>query len=189
MSADHLIRRVGGVELPTKGCWTIPRSHVAVHYGARTGLIRRVRGQAPAASGVMQVTEDPADTALFLNIATWADPRRAGGPSLAALLGNSRISVLVLQASAIDMPTNGAWQMRGTAHMSWVSRPVSISVTYHGLYRAGDRAKASLTIRAEIEHDFSGPRRRGPIELVADVLAVAPSAAGSSDADRTALVA
>jgi hypothetical protein len=48
-------------------------------------------------------------------------------------------------------------------------------INYHGVFRSGRDAKAWLTVAATIHHDVSGLRRRGPVELIAEVLAVAPA--------------
>jgi hypothetical protein len=179
MRTDRLIRRVGGVEVPAAGCWTIPRSHASVNYGARTGFVRRVQGRAAAAAGALHVGDDPTQTELVLHVAAWAGTGTPGAPSLSELLGNKCVCAVTLRASSMEQPTDNTWRMRGVAHSSWVSRPAPISVEYHGVYRAGDGAKAWLTVRADISHDFAGLRPRGPLEIVADVLAVAPRRAVS----------
>ena len=49
-----------------------------------------------------------------------------------------------------------------------------VTVTYHGVYLAGEYAKTWLTAHASIACTYGARRDREPLELAADVLAVAP---------------
>jgi hypothetical protein len=177
MRTDHLIRQVGGIEVPTPGRWTIPRTHVAVRYSARNGFARRVRGRAPAATGVLDVVDDPGQTTLVLSVAAWRSTQTPAVPSLGELLGSEHVHGITLRGSSMDLHADGGWRLRGFADVGWISGAAVIGVEYHGVYRTGDGGKAWLTARADIDHDVNGLRRRGPVSIVADVLAVAPTRA------------
>jgi hypothetical protein len=177
MSTGHLIRWVGGIEVPTPGRWTIPRTHVTVRYSARTGFARRVRGRAPAATGVLDVVDDPRQTILVLYVAAWRSTQTPAVPSLGELLGSEHVHGITVRGSSMDLHADGGWHLRGVADVGWISSAAVIGVEYHGVYRAGDGGKAWLTVRADIDHDVDGLRRRGPVSIVADVLALAPTRA------------
>jgi hypothetical protein len=189
MKTDHLIRRIGGIEVPTPGRWTIPRTHVTVRYSARTGFARRVSGRAPAATGVLDVADDPSQSTLVLYVAAWRNTQTPAVPSLGELLGSEHVHGITLRGSSMDLHADGGWRLRGLADVSWISSAAVIGVGYHGVYRTGDGGKAWLTVRADIDHDVDGLRRKGPVSIVADVLAVAPTRAdpcGPVDAGRAA---
>jgi hypothetical protein len=188
MGTTELIRELGGVELPAPGPWAIPRSHLSVHFSARTGRLRRARGQTPAATGTLCVEED-GRVSLLLSVGAWARPGGGAAASLGTLLGNPRINGIVLRAETAGPASGRTWPMQGEVGLSWVTRPASVVVTYHGVFRAGPDAKAWLTLWASIDDDFAGRRQRGPVDLVADVLALAPSGTIDRDADRLVRVA
>jgi hypothetical protein len=188
MRATELIRELGGVELPAPGTWAIPSSHVSVSFSARTGRFRRARGQAPAAAGALCVKED-GRVSLLLSVGAWARPGDGRAASLGTLLGNPRINGIVLRAETVEPARGGTWSMRGEIGLSWVTRPASVVVTYHGVFRAGPDAKAWLTLRSSIDDDVGERRSRAAVDLVADVLALAPSATVDRAADRGERVA
>jgi hypothetical protein len=96
MRVTELIRTPGGAEVPSPGSWRIPRSHVTVSYRARTGLIERVRAQAPSAVGTLYVPDDVEHLALVLKIGA-AARFTAEEPGLGALLRNESASHVVLR--------------------------------------------------------------------------------------------
>ena len=189
MRTQNFIRNVNGVEVPAPGRWRIPNSHVTVTYAARTGFVRRVRARAPEASGAFDIADDLGSASFELSVGASASPHARDVPSLGAMLGDEHLDRLVLRASAIEPTTDGPWRARGEVEFDGVSRQSPVIITYHGVYKAGDGAKAWLTVHAGILQDISGPRRRRPIELVADVLAIGPSRLQSHDPGRFSAVA
>ncbi len=189
MRTDHLMRRVGGIEVPIPGSWTIPPTHVAVRYGARTGFARRVHGRAPAAIGVLDVADDPSQSALVLYVAAWRSSRTPAVPSLSELFRSEHVHGITLRGTSMEPQASRGWRLRGAAHVSWISSPTVIAVEYHGVYRGSDRGAAWLTVYADIAHDVDGLRRKGPVSIVADVLAVAPTRANPSGSVGTGRVA
>ena len=171
MRANQLIRTIGGAEVPAPGSWQIPRGHVTVSYTGRIGVLRRMRAQAPSATGTLDVSEDSA--ALELTIA--ASPRAGSidAPGLGGLLGADDAPQVELRAPALVPTPHGIWRTSGQIRIGRSTQAVPVTVTYHGVYRSGDTAKAWLTVHATAEGN--GRRLHGPVELVADVLAVAPS--------------
>lgn len=174
MRVTELIRSSGGAEVPAPGRWRIPNSHVTISYRARTGLLERVRARAPSASGTLHIADDLRHVALVLNVGATGRSDATDAPGLGALLGNECLQDVVLRTREIVPTLDVIWRARGEIDLGPVSQPARVTITYHGVYRAGDDAKAWLTVAATIDHDVSGRRRRGPVELIADVLAVRP---------------
>lgn len=171
--------------------WRIPTSHVTVSYTARAGILRRVTARARPASGTLRI--DPGDIALALVIDGSADPRDAGAPGLASVLGAGHVRYVVLRARATEVDPGGRWSTTGEIEIGDATVPIPVTVTHHGVYRFGDDAKAWLTVHADISHDVSGRSRRHAVALVADVLAIrprpAPSEALSASASQRGLPA
>ena len=175
MRAHDLIRTHEGAEAPAPGCWRIPNSHVTVQYSARIGIIRRVRGRTPSASGALWVPDDlDWGVELELDIGAWAHPYAADVPSLGTLLGPEPVGQVSLRAPRMRPTIDGAWRCLGEIWVRRVSTPVPVTVIYHGVYLAGDDAKTWLTARASIACRYGARHRWEPLELAADVLAVAP---------------
>jgi hypothetical protein len=153
------------------GDWQIPRSHVTVSYTTRIGLARRVQARAPSASGVLRLTHDLADAALVLIIDTAATSVPSKAPSLGSLLGNENLRHAVLSAGGVELMPDGRWSLRGELGIGRSTVPAPVVVTYRGVYRFGDDAKAWISVRSDIRPDVS---ERRLVTLVADVLAVRP---------------
>lgn len=175
MRIADLIRSYGGAEVPAPGWWRIPNSHATVSYRARTGLLERVRARAPSAYGALEVPEALGHMALILKIGATARSDAGGATGLGRLFGNECVHDVVLRTHEIVPTPSGNWHARGEIDLGPVSRPAHVIITYHGVYRAGGDAKAWMTVDATIDDDVDGPRQRGPVELIADVLAVGPS--------------
>jgi hypothetical protein len=180
MRTQELIRTSRGTEVPAAGDWRIPRSHVTVTYTARTGLGRRVQARAPSASGVVRLTDDLADATLELIIDAAATSVPSNAPSLGSLLGNEDLRHVVLRAGGIELMPDGRWSMRGEIRIGRSTVPAPVVVTYHGVFRFGDDAKARISVRSDIRRPDVTARR--PVTLVADVLAVCPRQAARSSA-------
>jgi hypothetical protein len=174
MRVADLIRSSGGAEVPAPGRWRIPNSHATVSYRARTGLLKRVGARASSAYGTLDVPEDLGYMALILKVGAKARSDAGGAPGLGGLFGTECVHDVVLRAHEIVPTPDGTWHARGEIDLGRVSQPAHIVITYRGVYRAGGDAKAWLTVEATIDHDVDGPRQRGPVELIADVLAVGP---------------
>ena len=175
MRAHQLIRSHEGAEMPAPGCWRIPSSHVTVEYGARIGIIRRVTGRAPAASGALWVPDDlDWGVELELDIGVWAHPYATDVPSGGTLRGAEHVRQVSFRAPRMRPTIDGTWRSLGEICIRRVSNPVPVTVTYHGVYLAGEHAKTWLTAHASIACRDGAGHRGEPLELDADVLAVAP---------------
>ena len=175
MRAHDLIHSHEGAEVPAPGCWRIPNSHVTVQYSARIGIIRRVKGRAASASGALWVPDDiDWGVELELDIGAWPHPYAADVPSLGTLLGAEHVRQVSFRAPGMRPTIDGTWRSLGEICVRRVSRPAPVTVTYHGVYLAGEYAKTWLTARASIACRYGGRHCWEPLELAADVLALAP---------------
>ena len=175
MRAHDLIRRHAGAEVPAPGCWRIPSSHVTVDYSARVGMIRRVSGRAPSASGALWIPDDlDWGVELELCIGAWAQPSATDVPGLGTLLGNDDVRQVTLRAPRMRPTVDGPWRSIGEICVGTVSKPAPMTVTYLGVYLTGEYPNAWLTACASVACNCGAWHRREALELAADVLAVAP---------------
>jgi hypothetical protein len=169
---DLIRKHPSGAEVPAPGRWSIANSHVAVRLEGRRGLLGRVHAAAPWACGELVVADDVAALALVLHVGT--PPRTGAGtmPGLARLLADDHLSEITLRVPIIEPAAAPTWRTQGVVSLGALSRPVPVSVTYHGVYRTALAAKAWLTVVTEIAHDSAGKRSRRPVRITADILAV-----------------
>jgi hypothetical protein len=175
MRTNELIRTVNGAEVPAPGRWTAPASHVDFAYDARAGFLRRVRGRSRSVTGTVDVGDDPFRLELELRID--ATSRPGEGPGLGTLLGGGYLTELTVRAFVIEPSIDGLWRTCGEVEFDGVVRPLPIDIQYGGVYSAGDEARAWFVLRASLSDGVIGQRRNGPVEVIADILAVAPSPA------------
>lgn len=129
MNTDDLIRLLDGIELPTAGSWRIAAGQpVTLQQG---GWRRRLVHT--NAAGALVVTDEPRQSALALRVTSpsGSHPDLTIGAQLAAAT------------------SGGSWRFAGSVRGT-VELPITLDVTYHGVYRHGEEATAWLTVRADL---------------------------------------
>ena len=66
--AQPVTRLAGASELPVPGRWEIDPGHTEVAFIGRHFMLTKVRGRFTGVSGVIEVTEDPAETTIKVSI-------------------------------------------------------------------------------------------------------------------------
>jgi hypothetical protein len=155
-----LIQRLGGVELPAPGRWTLHRSSFV---GISNG---RHRSQVAVSDGLLTIADPPE------------------GSSIEILTAQSERSIrLTASMEAIREDPDGfsCWQLRGAVEDGVSRHPVDLTLTYHGVRRRGDRAWAWLTGRAATPRPQNRVWRRPPaLSMVLDLLFDAPAFDGAA---------
>lgn len=128
MTTDDLIRLLDGIELPTPGNWRIAAGQPVT---LQRGGWRRRPAHTDAA-GALVVADEPRQSTLGMRVTS-----PSGHPDLT-------ISAQLAAASS-----HGSWRFAGSVRGT-VELPITLDVTYHGVYRHGEEATAWLTVRADL---------------------------------------
>jgi len=166
MPAPHVISTVQGVEVPAPGTWTIRHGDASVVGRRRATLRRRRWGRVTRVTGALDVEGDHLSLVLTADVLEVAGSRRSEPPS-----GDARRRV-ALRADRIVPTGHGAWRAPGELELGDERLVADVTVTYHGVYRSAGLHRAWLVVRATTNPTG---RRAASVDLVADVLATAPS--------------
>jgi hypothetical protein len=150
MSGSLLRYTNNGVELPAPGIWMVPASHATIEFTERRWLQRDRRHTRRARESVIVMSDHPGDAAVTV--------------SLDGLK-------LVVHADSGPQP----WMLSGQLIDGDEIRPVRARLSYHGVWRRGDRAHGWFVLTGEVGERGSGR----PLHFRFELLALAPSAAST----------
>ena len=159
---SSLIRIMDDIETPARGAWPIRRNDTVVATRSRG---RRATHHGVTLGGMLFVDDSAADRhQISLDVTVELD-----------------IGVLAFHSDHIEPTAGGTWDVRGRLIGHGVLVPQQAELQYRGVFQLADRAAAWLTLRARIDLAAFGiarPRRRQPLEVVADLRADAPATQG-----------
>jgi len=133
--ADAVTRFADGTELPAAGRWQIDPGHTEVAFIGRHFMLTKVRGRFTGVSGVIQVAEDPADSAVEVTIdmASVESGSQARDDHLrsADFFDAARHPTGTFSGHAADWHgTRGL--LTGELTLRGISRPVTLQASYLG---------------------------------------------------------
>ena len=161
MPVDHLVRRVGGVELPVAGTWSVPDRHATISFTRPRALGHADSWRGRASEAAVIVGEDPDDVTIALKV---------DAPDLPTNLGTSSRSssrrVVGEDATLNGIPT---WQLHGRLAVNQRLLPIEATLAYHGVWRHGERVYGWFLLSGAIDDGARAWRRmRFMFELLAD---------------------
>jgi polyisoprenoid-binding protein YceI len=133
--AGAVTRFADGTELPAAGRWPIDPGHTEVAFIGRHFMLTKVRGRFTGVSGVIQVAEDPADSAVEVTIdmASVESGSQARDDHLrsADFFDATRHPTGTFSGHAADWHgTRGL--LTGELTLRGISRPVTLQASYLG---------------------------------------------------------
>ncbi|MGH9135381.1 MAG: hypothetical protein ACRDZZ_15685 [Ilumatobacteraceae bacterium] len=116
------IRSIGDLEVPTAGTWPIVRASSVDRSTHRPKGLRPLR----VLAGRFEIAEDPADSSLRIDVED---------------------STLIATTVSISADPNGMsrWRLAGVVERVGGHDPLTLSLSYHGVYRRGDELWAWMS--------------------------------------------
>lgn len=158
--ATRLIRVVDGATVPEVGTWLFEAGNSAVTFTVKHMMISKVRGSFREFSGRIEVAEDPAQSQVTAEIAAASidtgmayRDRDLKGPDF---LDVERYPALRFTSTSVRADGDG-WLVGGDLAIAAVSRPVELSVEFHGAaVDPWGNAKAVFAATTAIEREDWG---------------------------------
>ena len=153
-----LTRRIGELEVPAPGRWTIDPVHSNIQFIARHMMISKVRGTFREFVGTIEIAEDPTQSSVEATI--WAasidtgDPNRDEHLRSEDFLDVQRYPEIRYRSTLVQPAEDDHWRVDGDLTIRGVTRPVSLLVEFCGV--ATDpwgNARAGFLGMTEINRD------------------------------------
>lgn len=167
----ELIRRLGGLEQPAAGTWSIRGSHAGIEFSLSRPLHRTERCRGRASEGAIVFGQAPDYVLVEVLFESGLSP-------LTRTLGAAAASSCHLVAGASAGPLQdaaecrwkSAWAVSGEVRANNALLPVHATLGYHGVWRQGDHAYGWFTLAGEVVTPPAAGRRsmRFSFDLVAD---------------------
>jgi hypothetical protein len=165
MNATNFIRTIENIEVPVPGRWPISLGQTVNVDRTHGRQMRRTTGQ--ITDGALVFDEEFGESTLSFTIGKWSPD--LGEPPLR------------FRGRLARVDDRGVWQFAGTLTSAGESSDAIIDVFYRGVYNRGAKPVAWVTLQANIETARHVGHRRVRLAWIADLNALAPSAARLTD--------
>ena len=147
------------IDLPV-GTWALDKAHSAIGFVARHMMVTKVRGSFHAYDGRIEVTENPDDSVVDIEIE--ASSVSTGSPDRDGHLISPDFFDVVnyptLRFVSTDIGRrNGHWEIVGDLTIKGVTNPVILEVAFHGTEtNPWGKTIAAFTATAEVDREAWG---------------------------------
>ena len=149
--ATRLLRCVDGVELPVAGTWTVDGNHGAVNFS----LPRRLRRPASCVGRTRQATLAFSDDPGQVLVAVVFD-----APDLQLPRSWAAVTGAPIHLEARSVPGPHRWSLSGEVFTDISVLPLHASLSYHGVWRRGDRSYGWFSLAGTIDPPAGDTQRR-----------------------------
>ena len=158
--AHPLTRTVDGTLAPASGTWQIDPAHTSVEFVARHLMVTKVRGAFSDVAGVIEVAENPLDSAVSVTIQTGSVATGAAdrdghlvSPDFFDVENHPEMTFV----STGVRPNGDAWTIDGDLTIKGVAKPVALDFEFLGLIDdPWGNAKAAFSAGVEIMREDWG---------------------------------
>ena len=147
------------IDLPV-GTWALDKAHSSVSFVARHLMVTKVRGSFHAYDGKIEVAENPADTAIDIEIeassVTTGSPDRDGHLISPDFFDVAKYPTLRFVSTDIRQ-RHGDWEIVGDLTIKDITKPVTLDVAFHGTEtNPWGKTIAAFTATAEVDREAWG---------------------------------
>jgi len=155
-----LTRTVDGTEVPAPGTYTIDASHTEVGFSVRHLMVSKTKGRFGGVSGTVTIAEDPARSAVEVEIDVASiDTRDAGRDEhlRSADFFDVEAHPTITYRSTSVRPEGGDWHVEGELTVRGVTVSVPLNVTFEGAATSPWGTTAiGFTARADLDREAFG---------------------------------
>jgi polyisoprenoid-binding protein YceI len=153
-----LTRRIGELEVPAPGRWTIDPVHSHIQFIARHMMISKVRGTFREFHGTIDIAEDPTQSSVEATILAASidtgDPSRDEHLRSEDFLDVQRYPEIRYRSTSVQPAEDDHWRVDGDLAIRGVTRPVSLMVEFCGVaIDPWGNARAGFLASTEINRD------------------------------------
>jgi polyisoprenoid-binding protein YceI len=153
-----LTRRIGELEVPAPGRWTIDPVHSHIQFIARHMMISKVRGTFREFHGTIDIAEDPTQSSVEATILAASidtgDPSRDEHLRSEDFLDVQRYPEIRYRSTSVQPAEDDHWRVDGDLAIRGVTRPVSLTVEFCGVaIDPWGNARAGFLASTEINRD------------------------------------
>ena len=190
-----MTRTVGDDTLPAAGTWSIDPSHTSVGFSVRHLGLSKVRGRFSSFTGDVVVAEDPAQSSVQVAVDVTSidtrDEKRDEHLRTNDFFNATEFPTMTFTSTSVS-GSGRDWQVTGDLTIRGVTRQVTLDTTFEGT--ASDPwggSRAAFTATTEVDREQFGMTwnaaletggvlvgKRVKIEIEAEVVLQAPTAAG-----------
>ena len=148
---SQLLRCVDGVELPIAGTWTVDRNHGAVNFFVPRRLRRPDSRVGRAHQATLAFSDDPGQVLVAVLF---------DAPDLQLSRSQTAVIGAPIHLEARSVPGPHRWALSGEVFTDISASPLRASLSYHGVWRRGDRSHGWFGLAGTIDPPPGGSQRR-----------------------------
>jgi polyisoprenoid-binding protein YceI len=155
------IRTLDGIALPAVGTYDLDPGHSHVGFAVRHVMVAKTRGRFGSLRGTVIVGDDPADSAVEVEIDTASvdtgDETRDAHLRSPDFFDVEQYPTMTYRSTGVRPGADGHWLIEGELTVHGVTRPVPLDVVFEG--GAADpwgNTRAGFSARAEVDREDFG---------------------------------